>query len=91
MPDHVATTATQVRRPWRTVTRTVFQMVVTGAAATPLVLQAVYQRDPAELGGAAGIALAAATGITRVMALPAVEDFLRRFVPFLAADPATKR
>lgn len=31
--------------------------------------------------------LAVAAGITRVMALPQVERFLARFVPWLAAEP----
>lgn len=87
MGTHLAERPTQVRRPWRTVVRTVFQMIVTGASATPLVLEAVYQRDASDLGGAAAVALGVSAAITRVMALPAVEAFLRRFVPFLAADP----
>lgn len=81
---------TQVRMPWRTVARTLFQMVVTGAAATPLILQAVYQRDPQTLTGAGALALTVAGAITRVMALPVVEDFLRRYVPALAASPAPR-
>lgn len=78
---------TQVEHPWRTVTRTIFQVVVMIAAATPLILQAVYESNPETLGGAAAVALAVAGGVTRVMALPVVNDFLTRFVPWLAAAP----
>lgn len=84
MADHVATT-TQSRRPWRATARTVFQAVVALAAGLPLILAA------AGLGEAVpgvAVTLAVAAALTRVMALPWTEDFLRRFVPWLAADPA---
>lgn len=78
------TTPTQVRRPWRATIRTAFAVLVAFAAMFPLIV------------GAAGVdetlppvvtALAIATGITRVMALPVVDDFLAQFLPWLAADP----
>lgn len=81
---------TQVRRPWRSTVRTVFQAVVAGAAVAPAVYSAAtnHNADAATGWAAGGLALAAA--ITRVMALPAVEAFLQRFVPFLAAQPKDK-
>ena len=84
MADHVST---QSRFPWRTVLRTVFQVVVGLAFVIPLALQALYQQDPELLGGAAGIAVMISTAITRVMAVPAVNEFLQRWLPWLAAEP----
>jgi hypothetical protein len=81
--------ATQVRRPWRSTVRTIFQAVVAAAAAAPGVYSAAtHHNADAATGWAAG-GLAVAAAVTRVMALPAVETFLQRFVPFLAAEPKT--
>ncbi|MEV7962424.1 hypothetical protein [Oerskovia paurometabola] len=87
MARHLATT-TQEQRPWRTTVRTTFQAVLALAALTPFALEAVADGDPAQLGGGAVIALTVAGAITRVMAVPAVNTFLQRFVPWLAAEPA---
>lgn len=81
------TTATQVQRPWRTTVRTVFQAVVGFAAASPLIYTAITQEDSATATGAAGTVLLVTGAVTRVMAVPAVEKWLGRFLPFLAADP----
>lgn len=75
---------TQVRRPWRSTVRTVFQALVALAAMWAFVVEALGLPDWAWVGAS----LAVAAGITRVMALPAVEVFLRRFVPWLAAAPS---
>ncbi|MDI6911496.1 hypothetical protein [Nocardioides sp.] len=85
-----AVTPTQVRRPWRSTIRTVFQAAVAAAAAAPLVYQAATQDSPELATGAAGAFLAVSAGVTRVMALPVTERFLRRFLPFLAAAPKPK-
>lgn len=74
-------TPTQVARPWRATVRTVFQGVVALAAILPVVLAGL------PLGPAAAGALAIAGTITRIMAIPQVEEFLQKFVPFLAAKP----
>jgi hypothetical protein len=79
---------TQVTRPWRATVRTVFQAIVAFAAMWGLMVPA--------LGLDAGhpwvVASIAATGaMTRVMALPSVEEWLERFVPWLAASPAGER
>lgn len=79
----LAATPTQTVHPWRAVARTVFAAVVAlltlfptvavaaGIDAWPVVVQA----------------LVVTAGITRVLALPGVNDFLARFVPWLAAAP----
>lgn len=74
---------TQVRHPNRATVRTLFQAVVAFAAMWGLIVEAM-DIDPGIPWVAASIA---ATGaITRVMALPQVNDWLARFVPWLAAN-----
>lgn len=82
-----AAPATQVRRPWRSTFRTLFQFTVGIAPVLPLIVDAsgVDETLPA-----VGVALAISGGITRVMGLQPVEQFLQRFVPWLAAAPAPK-
>lgn len=76
---------TQTDHPWRASARTIFQAVVAFAAMWGVVVEAIGL-DPAWEWVAASLVVAGA--ITRVMALPSVEEFLRRFLPFLAAAPA---
>lgn len=81
---------TQVRRPWRSTLRTIFQALVGLAALAPLIAAAVEEATGYDLDGVPFIvvALAASAAVTRVMAIPQVEAFLKRFLPFLAAAPA---
>lgn len=80
----VAIQPTQSRHPWRATVRTVFAAVVAVCAMLPLLVGASGLDETAPpIAGA----LAIAGGITRVMALPQVEVFLRRFLPFLSATP----
>ena len=78
---------TQTEHPWQTVVRGIFQALVALAAAAPLIYAAFTQQDPALAAGGVGTVLTIMAGVTRVMALPAVETFLQRFVPWLAAAP----
>ena len=83
MPEHAA--PTQIRYPSRATIRTAFQIVVALAAMFPLLVNA------SGLDATAGwlvLAAGIAAGITRIMALPVVEAFLQRYVPWLAARPA---
>lgn len=82
MADHLPPVT--VAHPWRRVARTVLQVALALAILIPLVAQEL-DLDPARLPWLA-VVLAVVGGFTRVMALPAVEVFLRRFVPWLAAD-----
>ena len=79
-----AARASQVRRPWRATLRTALPALVARAARPPAHVHAPGLAEPAPV--VAGI-LAATAAITRVMALPGVEQFLARFAPWLAADP----
>lgn len=85
VPVKVLVDPTQVRRPWRSTARTVFQALVALAVLFPVLVETAGL-DPDSLPWLAG-ALAVAGGVARVMADPRVEAFLRRFVPFLAAAP----
>lgn len=75
----------QVRSPWRTALRTVFQAAVSLAALAPFAVDAITDGDAAEQTGAVAAFLAVSAAITRLMAVPAVEVFLRNYLPFLAA------
>lgn len=75
--------ATQVAHPWRTVVRTIFQLVLGLAIALPSLVVGLDLPPSAGLTAALGIAAA----VTRVMAIPAVDALLRQWLPWLAADP----
>lgn len=79
-----AAPATQVKRPWRATARTALQLVLGLAPMVPLIVGAsgVDQAAPPVAG-----ALAISLAVTRVMSLPAVEQFLQQFAPWLAAAP----
>lgn len=79
-------TPTQVAHPAKAVVRTVFAMVVAFAAMWPLIVEA------AGLGAEAWVAtsITIAGAITRIMALPAVNGFIERFLPFLATGVANE-
>jgi hypothetical protein len=80
----MSTGATQVRHPWKATVRTGFQALVGLAAMLPLLVDASgVDETAAPVAGA----LVISGAVTRVMALPAVEVYLRRFVPWLAAEP----
>lgn len=76
---------TQVRRPRRTTIRTVFQALIALCAMAP-VLVATTGLKADQLPWLAGV-LAVAAAVTRLMALPQVEVFLRRYASWLAAAP----
>lgn len=78
---------TQVARPWRAVVRTVFQMGVGLAVMVPLIYSAATQHDPDTATGWVGLALVISGAVTRVMALPIVNDYIGRWLPWLAARP----
>lgn len=81
----VAVQPTQLRRPRRAVVRTVFQMFVGLCAIAPLIV-AQTGLDPEQTPWLVA-PLAVAAVVTRIMSVPQVESFLRRFAPWLAAAP----
>jgi hypothetical protein len=80
-------TPTQVRQPWRATLRTAFAALVALCSMAPLIYDAALGDDAGEATGWSALALAIAAGVTRVLAVPAVESFLKTFVPFLSAEP----
>ena len=83
MGDHSAETSTQTAHPWRATVRTVFAFVVGLAAGWGLIVRAAGLDAGVEwVSGSVAIA----AGITRVMALPAVDALIRQFAPWLAPD-----
>jgi hypothetical protein len=80
--------ATQTKHPWRATLRTVIQAGIAAAAAAPLVYTAITQASPATSTGAVAVFIAVAGAVTRVASLPAVDQFIRQFMPWLAPDPA---
>ncbi|SCL43414.1 hypothetical protein [Micromonospora aurantiaca (nom. illeg.)] len=77
---------TQTRYPWRAVARTTFAAVVALLSLLPTIA-AVAGIDAVPL---VAQALAVAAAVTRVLAVPGVDDFLRRYLPFLASAPASE-
>ncbi|WP_018135453.1 hypothetical protein [Acaricomes phytoseiuli] len=75
----------QTRYPGRATIRTALALLLPLIAGAPLIYQAATGHDPAAAGGIAAGILALAAGITRVMALPVVNDFLSRIG--LGAEP----
>ena len=98
-----AATTTQARNPWRTVTRTVVQVLIPGIIAAGLVIPMVVQivldhptrsarcRTPYPLP--CRVSLSSPTAISgalaKIMAIPQVETFLQshRVTSWLAAEP----
>lgn len=74
---------TQVKHPNRATFRTIVQGLVALAAILPLIF-ATAGVPPV---GIAAILVGVAGAITRVMAIPAVENFLENYLPALAAKP----
>ena len=82
--DHeAAPVSTQTAHPWRATIRTVFAFLVGLAAAWALIIEAAGIDPGIEW---VSLSVAVAAGITRVMALPAVDELIRKFLPFLAPD-----
>jgi len=68
--------------------RTTLEVIVALAAVVPVVVATIGLdtiTNPALAGILAGIVTVAAT-ITRIAALPAVEEFLQTWLPWLAAE-----
>lgn len=83
----IASDPTQMRKPWRATVRTILQVALGIATLVPLVAGEVYATPDAYPAAVAQV-LAVSAGFARVMALPQVERFLRRYrlLSFLAAS-----
>lgn len=76
-------TPTQTRHPWRATARTVAAATIGALSLLPTVaVTAGIDTVPA-----VAQAVTVAAAVTRVLALPAVDAWLRTYVPWLAAAP----
>ncbi|WP_378734909.1 hypothetical protein [Nocardia brasiliensis] len=76
------TTPTQIAHPWQATARTVFAVLVALASLLPVVAVA----GGIDTVPAVAQVIAVCGAVTRVLALPGVDEFLSRFLPFLAAS-----
>lgn len=74
---------TQVKHPSRATFRTIVQGLIALAAILPLILTTAGIPPV----GLAAILVGVAGAVTRVMAIPAVENFLENYLPIFAAKP----
>jgi hypothetical protein len=72
---------TQIEYPWRATARTIFQAFVGLCALLPLIL--ATDTPPV---GAVAVSLAVSGAVTRIMAIPEVNDWISAFVPWLGAQ-----
>lgn len=82
-PSRSSLHSSQSAYPWRTVARTIVQALIGLAAAWALIVEAAGIDSAIPW---VALSLTITAGITRVMALPAVNDWLARFVPWLAPE-----
>ena len=74
---------TQVKHPWRATVRTIFAALIGLIPLLPFIADAA---GLAAVPWAVGV-LAIAGAITRVLALPGVEAWLRKYFSWLSAEP----
>lgn len=74
---------TQTRHPWRATARTIFAAGVGLLSLLPLIAMTAH----VDTVPAVAQVLAIAGAVTRVLALPGVDGWLRRWVPWLATEP----
>lgn len=85
MADHIATT-TQQQHPWRAVARTVLAVLIGVGLVVPLVVTIVLEQfdvylpaaAKAWLLGASAFTVALSGAVTRIIAIPAVDAWLKR-------------
>ena len=70
---------TQTSYPWRATVRTALAFVLGVAPLAPALWAAASGGEPAAAGSLAAAALGVCAGITRLMAVPAVNAFLTRY------------
>ncbi|CAM4367620.1 MULTISPECIES: hypothetical protein [Corynebacterium] len=75
-------TASQNRRPWQAVLRTSLACLIGLLPILPTIAETLH----IETVPVVASTLAVTAAVTRVLALQQVEDWLRQFAPWLAAD-----
>lgn len=82
-----STQPTQVAHPWRAVARTAFQALVGLCVIIPVI---VDELGIGHLPWVAG-AVAVSGAVTKIMTLPGVEQWIARYLPFLATGVHTEQ
>lgn len=77
------TPPTQTQHPWRATARTVVAAAVGLASLLPVIAAAGHL----EASPGVAQALAVAGAVTRILAIPSVDAWLRQYVPWLSAQP----
>jgi hypothetical protein len=86
MADHAAAGKTsQTKYPWRATARTALAFVSGAALAAPVLYTAVTNESPEAATGAGLLALSVSAAVTRVMAVPFVNEWLT--ILGLGAEP----
>lgn len=80
MAEHLAQTTTQAEHPWRATIRTALAAVVGLAILAPQIVAALGVGSIPWVAGT----LAVIAAVTRVLAIPGVIEWTRRFLPWLA-------
>ena len=75
---------TQVRRPWQAVLRTIVAEILALAPLAPALVDAIGLPRTTGVGL---VILTVSGAITRVLAVPGVDQWLTTRLPWLAADP----
>lgn len=83
-PEAARLPATQTAHPWRATLRTVFAALVALAAMAPPIYSAATNQSPEAATGWSAVMLAITGAVTRVLALPGVDEWLARYMPWLA-------
>ncbi|BCJ61612.1 hypothetical protein [Micromonospora endophytica] len=78
------THTTQTRHPWRATLRTIFAAVIGLLSLLPTIALAAGVDDVPLIAQALGVAAA----VTRILAIPGVDAWLRQHLPWLASAPA---
>lgn len=79
----VTTKPTQVRHPWRATARTVFAGVIALASLLPTIALVAH----VETVPLVAQTLTVLATVTRVLAIPGVDAWMRQYVSFLATSP----
>jgi hypothetical protein len=85
MADHAAEKTSQTKYPWRATVRTALAFITGAALSAPVLFTAVTNQNPEAATGAGLLALSVSAAVTRVMAVPFVNEWLTR--AGLGAEP----
>ena len=85
MGDHSAEKTSQTKYPWRATARTALACITGAALSAPVLYTAVTNESPEAATGAGLMALTISAAVTRVMAVPFVNEWLGKLG--LSAEP----